>query len=297
MPNLSQLPNGSAPSGTELLWALQAGNDVALTVNQILSIAAKGVYSPTFGSGYLQYTGSGQSLNASPNFIVGTNLPNPTGIPGPAFLLGSGGGSGIPVTACLIQDQAFDNVTPGNTLIITAGETQAAGTARGGLLWLIGGGSFGGTGGELLLQGGTSLNGAGGLAVLQGGNATNGGGAAGDVHVIAGEVGSVGANVHLTSTSLNGVAGVIRMSNGSDISHTNIMADFIPFGVASGGAQPMQIYLYGAGAGGFGSGGAPLVSGGSTGQIEWFQSGFSGSINFGTGHTMTVVNGLITGYT
>src|SRR6185437_4926844 len=204
--------------------------------------------------------------------------------PGAAFLLGSGGGGGTAITACLITDQAFDNITPGNTIIITAGETQGAGTANGGLLWLIGGGSFGGVGGTLQLQGGTSLNGSGGLTVVQGGNATNALGIPGDVHIIEGEVGSGG----------------VRMSNGSDISHTNIMADFIAFGAPSAGSQPMQIFLYGCignTGGGYGPVGAPMVSGGSAGQTQWFTAGFTGSVSFGTGHTMTVVNGLITGYT
>jgi len=300
MPNLSQLPAASTPTGNEILWGLQAGVDVGMTVDQILGIAAKGVYSPTFNSGYLQFTGPGQSLQASANFIVGTNLPNPTGTPGAAFLLGSGGGGGTAITACLITDQAFDNITPGNTIIITAGETQGAGTANGGLLWLIGGGSFGGVGGTLQLQGGTSLNGSGGLTVVQGGNATNALGIPGDVHIIAGEVGSGGATIHLTSTTLHGTSGVVRMSNGSDISHTNIMADFIAFGAPSAGSQPMQIFLYGCignTGGGYGPVGAPMVSGGSAGQTQWFTAGFTGSVSFGTGHTMTVVNGLITGYT
>jgi len=267
-----------------------------LTINGVTSgpwyrffggIAPQGNYSATFQSGYVQYTGPQGTIQANINFIVGTNIPNPSGTPGACLLLGSGGGNGTPTQAWIISDQAYDDQTPGNLLGITAGETQPAGSADGGELLLLGGASFGGTGGLLQLQGGTSLNGNGGETVVQGGNSTNGN--AGDVFLTGGQAGQAGANVHLIATLLNSIAGVIRLR-----SNSNIMIDFIPVGSASGGNQPVGIYLYSGG--GYGSAGQPLVSGGSSGSANWLSTGFTGSITFGTGHTMTVANGLITGY-
>lgn len=252
-------------------------------------ISPAGQYSSTFQSGYIQYTGPQGTIQASINFILGTKIPNGSGTPGPALLLGSGGGNGQNISCWILQDQAYDAATPGNDLYITAGETQPGSTQRGGNLTTLGGATDLGTGGTNQVQGGTSAHGPGGQAVLQGGNNTDGTQPAGDAFVIAGETGSVGANVHLVATSLNGTAGVVRIR-----SNSNIMIDFIPVGSASAGDQPVGIYLYSGG--GYGSAGQPLVSGGSSASANWFSTGFTGNITFGTGHTMTVANGLITGY-
>ncbi len=173
-----------------------------------------GVYNPAFISGPVMWKGA-SGLAADNNMIFGLNLPNPSGNNSAALLLGSGGGGGIPIQAWIISDQAFDASTPGNTLGITAGETQNAGTAAGGDLLLYGGASFGGMGGRILLEGGTSFNGNGGWAVLHGGNSTHG--ASGDVFVEGGETGTQGSSVHLIATNIAGIAGDVRIRSNSDV--------------------------------------------------------------------------------
>jgi hypothetical protein len=192
-----------------------------------ISINSVGTANSTFQSGdvpFWQTTNPGGLQPAgffthSNKFIFGLAIPLPDGTNGAALLLGSGfgaGGSGTPGEAWILTDQAFNNVTPGNTLGITAGETQGSGTANGGLLWLLGGASFGGVGGELRLQGGTSANGNGGIVNILGGNAT-GAGIPGDVFLSAGQTGSQGANAHIISTTLGGVPGAIRFRNNSTL--------------------------------------------------------------------------------
>jgi hypothetical protein len=212
--------------------------------------AASG-YNSNFNSGYLVFGGPNISTQSSINFEVGTNLPNPSGTPGPALLLGSGGGNGTAIWAWIITDEAYDAQTPGNNLGITAGETQASGTQPGGQLFLVGGGSYGGLGGLLQLQGGTSLNGNGGEAVLQGGNSTNG--IPGDAYVSGGQNGTQGANVHLIMTTVNGTSGVVRIRNNS-----TPLIDFYPDG---------SIYLYKGG--GFGTAGQKLTTGGAGTYAYW----------------------------
>lgn len=180
----------------------------------IQALLPQGSFNSTFQSGDLIYSGA-NGLTANANFEVGTNLPNPSGNPGPAMLLGSGGGSGTNVSAWLIQDQAFDTATPGNDLGITAGETQPGSTQRGGNLLLIAGASDQGVGGTMTVQGGTTVGGTGGQAIVAGGNSTNG--PAGDAFVIGGQNGTAGANVHLIATKLNGVSGDVRVRINSTI--------------------------------------------------------------------------------
>lgn len=217
----------------------------------ILSLAPSTPYNPIFQSGQVQYAGPGGGLAGSNNLIFGLALPNPGGTPGPALLLGSGGGNGSPVWAWIIQDQAFDSVTPGNNLGITAGETQPAGIQPGGELFIIAGASFGGRGGVLQLQGGTSFNGPGGFGILQGGNSTNG--PAGDAFVTGGQNGTAGANVHLIMTTVNGISGVVRIRNNS-----TILWDFYPDG---------SIFSYLGG--GFGTSGQSLKTQGAGLPAQW----------------------------
>lgn len=245
-----------------------------------------GTYNPTFQSGNLQYAGPNGLLAADNDFIVGKAITNPSGTPGPCLLLGSGGGNGTPVSVWIIQDQAFDNITPGNNLGITAGETQPAGTAAGGLLWLLGGASFGGTGGEMRVQGGTSLNGPGGQLSLFGGNSTHG--PAGDAFVTGGQNGTAGANVHLIATLLNGVAGDVRIRINS-----TILIQFLQHG---------EIYLTASGTGA-GLAGQPLVSGGVGAPAQWASNGFTGTITTaklttnGANGSMTFSSGILTSQT
>ena len=219
-----------------------------------------GNFNTYFQSGYIQYAGP-NGFTGNINFEFGTSVPNPSGTPGPFLLLGSGGGNGTPAQFWVGTDEAYDNVTPGNTLGITAGETQPAGQAPGGLLWLIGGASFGGLGGALQLQGGTSLNGNGGYVSIQGGNST--GGIPGDVFVSGGQNGVQGANVHLIASMLNGFTGVQRFRMNSDI-----QMDFIPIpSTAANGAVGFQIYIYGGG--GYGTAGQAIRSAGPGAPVYW----------------------------
>lgn len=261
---------------------------ISEVVNQLIGgkSGAVGNYEPPFQSGPLQYAGPSNQLTGSNNFIVGLAIPNPSGVPGPAMLLGSGGGAGANVSFWILQDQAFDTLSPGNDLGITAGETQPGSSARGGTLLLVAGASDKGPGGLLQLQGGTSLDGAGGLAVLQGGNATAQIGIPGDVFIIAGEVGSQGANVHLVATILNGIAGVIRHRGNSTIRWDEFVGDGSWF------------FYDGSG---FGDAGAPVVSKGKGQPVGFATDGYNGPIAYtkaggGTG-TITVVEGRITGVT
>lgn len=251
---------------------------------------AAGSYNPTFQSGNLQSTGSNGEVTASNNFIVGLALPNPSGTPAPCLLLGSGGGSGTPITACIIQDQAFDDITPGNVLIITAGETQAAGTEDGGPISTIGGASYGGKGGANTQLGGTSAHGQGGPVIVQGGGNTDGTQLPGDAFFIAGETGSQGANTHNAATVIDGVAGVI---------HAGRFNSTFVYDVFLNGS----FYFYGSN--GFGTSIAPMISRGSGGASGWAGSGevATGTVPLaklttgGAAGSLTVVNGLITAIT
>lgn len=234
-----------------------------------------GQYLPTFRAGYLQYIGPNGELAASINFIVGLAIPNPSGTPAPALLVGSG----VP-QAWIVTDQAYTDTTPGTNLGITAGETQSAGTQDGGQLWLIGGGSFGGTGGQMLVQGGTSRNGPGGETIVQGGNSTNG--PAGDLFLSGGQDGTAGANVHLLATVLNGIAGVIRHRFNSVFTLDEY--------------SDGSLFFYDGN--GFGLPGQPLVSGGPGQPVSW-QVGFTGTVatakltGGGANGSMTFASGIL----
>lgn len=244
--------------------------------NTILGFAPSGVYQSFFQTGYVQYIGPNNALAGNINFEFGTNLPNPSGTNGPALLLGSGAGGGVANPFWVITDQAYDLLTPGNQLGITAGETQPGSTQAGGLLWLIGGGADLGTGGGILLQGGTSARQNGGAATLAGGNATNGG-IPGDAFVIAGGglAPGQGANVHLIATDINGVAGDVRIR-----SNSVILWQFLKNG---------EIFATKSGTGA-GLAGQPLVSGGVGAAAGW-QTGFTGTI---TTAKLTTAQGSMT---
>ncbi len=241
------------------------------------SAQAQGQWSAVFQSGFLQYTGPSKRFKANINFIVGTNIPNPSGTNAPALLIGSG----VP-QAWIVTDQAYTDTDDGVDLGITAGETQPAGTANGGNLLLIGGGSFGGTGGTTTIQGGTSLNGPAGSTTVAGGNSTNG--LAGDVFIIGGQTGTQGATVHLIMTKVNGISGTVRIRVNS-----TILYEFDEHGA---------IYV----GGNAGTAGQALVSGGVGASAHW-QSGYSGTIatakltSGGTNGSMTFVNGILTAQT
>lgn len=274
-------PNDTDPPGSPI-WS-QDGISGGAVIN------VPGIYQGAFLSGPVLYKGP-NGLAADNNFIVGLNLPNPSGANAAALLLGSGGGGGSNIQAWLITDQAFDAITPGNTLGITAGETQGSGTANGGLLSLFGGASFGGTGGALTAQAGTSAHGAGGPTTISGGNATGLTGAAipGDLFLVGGQVGQQGANVHLVATLLNGIAGDVRIRVNSII-----LMQFLQNG---------EIYLTKSGTGA-GLAGQPMVSGGVGAAASWLSTGFTGTITTakltggGANGSMTFSSGILTAQT
>lgn len=270
----------TVPINSSAFTAYTAGGVASMTYSAHLGSMqlAAGTYNPTFQSGNVQWIGANGLLAADNNMIYGQLLPNPSGVVGPCLLLGSGGGGGVPVTFAIIMDQAFDNVTPGNRLIITSGETQPAGTQPGGSYLDYGGASFGGTGGLRSVQGGSSANAAGGPAVFKGGAATGSTGAAipGDAFVEGGDTGQQGANVHLIMTLLNGVAGDVRIRVNS-----TILIQFLQFG---------EIFLTQSGTGA-GSAGQALVSGGLGAPAKW-RAGFSGTRVIG-GETYTWDNGQL----
>jgi hypothetical protein len=276
----------TVPINSSAFSAYTSGGQITTTVNMPLSLIklAAGLYNPTFQSGNIQYAGPGGLIAGDNNLIFGKVLPNPSGTPGPALLLGSGGGSGINVSAWLITDQAFDTATPGNDIGMTAGEVQPGSTQRGGNFSIYAGGADLGTGGQGLFQGGTSARGPAGLTALQGANNTNQSHPAGDVFMIAGQVGSVGASYHLIMTLTNGVAGVGR----TRVNSTIIRDDY----------SDGRVYSYPSN--GFGTPIAPWISRGPTaGQpAGWAGSGevFTGTKTAGAS-TVTIVNGLITNWT
>ena len=249
---------------------------------------SSGTYQPQFNSGPVQFAGPNGSFLGSDNLIFGTKIPNPAhDFPsggGVSLLIGTGGAENPNRDAWIITDQAFDPTLDGNTLGITAGETQGSGTANGGLLWLLGGAAFGGTGGELRLQAGTSRNGPGGFTQVLGGNST--GGPAGDLFLSGGQAGTIGANVHLIMTVLNGVAGVIRIRANSSILYE----------IQSTGA----IFI---GATGAGLAGSPLISGGPAGSPQWANTYFTGTVTIaritpgGSEGLLTFLCGLCTAVT
>ena len=283
MPTVSLPPPPQQLPTTQSTWQLFL-NAMQTWATTIRGLLPSGASSVTFESGSLQYLDPVDGfMTGSPQFEVGTNLPNPSGIPGNALLLGSGSLTGPPTpgSCWIITDQAFDSNTPGNLLGITAGETQPTGTADGGMLWLIGGGSAGGRGGTLQLQGGTSANGPGGFAILQGGNSTNG--VPGDAFIAAGENGTQGANVHLIMTLVNGSSGDVRIRCNS-----NVLIQFLQNG---------EIYLTSSGTGA-GLAGQPLVSQGIGFPATW-QTGFTGTITTaaltggGTQGSLTFSSGIL----
>lgn len=284
---ISSLPPATLPlSGNEQV-ILNQGTPGTTKRASVSSIGSSTIGKPAgnfqafFQSGDIQWNNNGVMFGTD-QFIAGIAIPLPDGTNGDALLLGSGygpGGSPNPGKAWIITDQAFDNFTPGNTLGITAGETQGAGTANGGLLWLLGGASFGGTGGQLLLQGGTSANGAGGNVTVQGGNATGSTGAAiaGDVFIEGGTAGKQGANVQLISTTLNGISGTIRLRNNSTFLW-DFNTDGSIFSYLGGGYGTSGNALVTQGAG-LPAHWSPVVTGpaGANTQIQYNNSGVLGA--------------------
>jgi hypothetical protein len=287
----------SAAGGTTGAWTLTfaldstgygtytSGGAIKSSAKAILNSLQRGAaglspYNPTFLSGGVNYNGPGGVVTADNNLIFGRSIPNPSGVNGPCLLLGSGGGSGTNVSFWLISDQAFDTATPGNDVGWTAGEVQPDSTQRGGNLFAIGGGADLGAGGNMTVQAGTSARGEPGLMLVQGGNNTSETHPAGDVYIIAGQVGSQGANVHLIMTTLHGISGVIRHRNNSDI----LWDEF-----ADG-----SWFFYKVGGGTYGDAGAPIISRGSGQPVGPAQPGECvDHVEVINGKTFTWVKGIL----
>jgi hypothetical protein len=171
---------------------------------------AAGVANALFGSGYIQYTGPDQVLTANINFIVGTTLPNPSGVNAPCFLLGSG-----VQNVWYITDQAYTTSNGGINVGMTAGETQVGSVKPGGAFLIYGGAASNGTGGQVGIYGGTSANGAAGDLYLGGGGSTTN--AAGNVYIIGGQTGNQGGSVHLIGTNINNIPGYVYIKSNSTI--------------------------------------------------------------------------------
>lgn len=276
----------TVPIDSTAFSTFTSGGQITSTVNIPLSLIrlAAGLYNATFLSGNVQYAGPSGLLAGDNNLIFGKAIPNPGGTPGPALLLGSGGGSGINVEAWFISDQAFDTATPGNDIGHTAGETQPGSSQRGGNWSVYAGATDLGTGGQLLAQGGTAARGIPGLTVFQGASNTDQSHPAGDIFFVAGEVGSTGASWHLIMTMTNGVAGVGHVK----VNSTNIL-DFYSDG---------SLYFYGSNH--FGSPIAPCISRGPGQPAGWGSAAdglLTATRTVAVGQTVTIVNGLITGWT
>jgi hypothetical protein len=279
---------GTYPVVNQLGFPLASGN---LMLNGIYSLifdgqsfqvitgtpgtaAAAGVYLPTFQAGYIQYCGPGNTLAANTNFLFGLLIPNATGVPVPAMLIGAG----VPQAAIVT-----DAVLAGNhgiNLVIEAGDAASPSSDVGGQLWVIGGAGFNGKGGQMLVQGGTSLNGPGGDVQIQGGNSTNGLG--GNVYIIGGQDGKGGGSIHLIMTQLNGIFGQIVLRVNSVVLFT-ITKDGAIFCAASGAGLP----------------GNPLISGGPNGQVTWLNTAFTGTVTTakltpgGSNGSMTFASGIL----
>lgn len=238
---------------------------------------AAGVSNSFFGSGYVQYTGPDQSLVANINFIFGNNLPNPSGVPAPCFLLGSG-----VQNVWYITDQAYTTDNAGINVGMTAGETQPASLQPGGSFSIYGGGAANGTGGQTLIQGGTSVWGAGGDLTLSGGGSTHN--VSGNVYVIGGQTGNQGGSIKLIATTLAGSPGYVYFYSNSTILYAfaNTGAIFV------GGTNQ-------------GLAGQPLVSGGPGATANWLSTGVTANITTakistgGANGWMNFVNGILVG--
>lgn len=178
------------------------------------NVPADGVYNSTFLSGQVQVTGPTGLLTSYGDLTFGLNIPNPSGAPGVALLLGGAGKS----RACLLTDAQIPSID-GIELLIASGSAAISTNKNGGALRLLGGAADGGVGGPAILQAGTAINGPGGDVAIQGGNSSNG--PAGNVYIIAGTTGSVGGGVKIYATNLNNVAGDISFWLGQpDIPHS-----------------------------------------------------------------------------
>lgn len=165
-------------------------NKVDKLMDSVLAASGYG-YLPTFGAGYVAYIGPDGTLQFNTSLIFGTLIPNSSGVPGVALLIGGG----VP-NAYILTDTVAPGVA-GINLVLQAGDTDSSGVVGGGTYWTLGGGSYGGAGGTNRMQGGTSFNGDGGGVEIIGGNSTNNLGKRGPVYIQGGENGTDDGIIHL----------------------------------------------------------------------------------------------------
>jgi hypothetical protein len=208
-------------------------------VVQGTAIPCTGTYQSPFTSGQVQLTGPSGFMTSYGDLTFGLTMPNPSGVPCPALLIGGAGKS----TAAIVTDAQVAGLD-GIRLIIAAGEVEDG--MKGGQLLLLGGASNTGLGGDTTVQGGTSLNGNAGNCFVQGGNSTAG--IAGNLYLSGGLQGAGGGgSVHLimTDTALNSFnPGSIVIRVNSTILYTITSSGAIFIG-STGAGQPGYVMISG----------------------------------------------------
>lgn len=249
-------------------WS-QLGNGVTALSN--------GVANSLFQSGYIQYTGAGQSFYASINLLFGTEIPNPSGVNAPCLLLGSN----VP-QVWFITDQQYTLTSPTVNVGMTAGEAQPGSLVPGGSFSIFGGAGANATGGPVLVQAGTSLFGSGADLTLSGGGSTHN--VSGNVYITGGQTGNQGGSIKLIATNLNDVPGFVYICSNSNILYAfqNTGAIFV------GGTNE-------------GTAGQPFVSGGPGTTANWLSTGVTANITTtkltvsGANGWMNFVGGILVG--
>lgn len=236
------------------------------------SIPADGVYQPAFISGQVQLTGPLGKITSYGDLTFGLSIPSPAGGNWPGLIIGGAGKDLAQITT--------DAQIPGKsgiTLFLVAGSTDPTSDAskRGGVIWIIGGGSTFGGGGHATVQGGTSVHNSAGDLNLFGGNSTDG--AAGNVYIAAGVSGNQGGNVKIYCTNFGGGSGDISFWVGQpDIPHS------VPLWTMShtGALFPGNTDA--------GDPGDTLVSAGNLAAPIWGPVGISGNLNLTMSGSMSV---------
>jgi hypothetical protein len=156
------------PVGTRPELNLIEGAGITLTVvddpdNNRVNARVDNRILPIGADGYIQYYDQG-ILAGNTNFVFSLQLPNPTGIPYPGFIIGTEPAKGGAITT----DASLTN---GVELVISAGEANT-GDFTGGNLLLFAGSADAGVAGTARLQGGTSVSAKAGDVILAGGNSS-----------------------------------------------------------------------------------------------------------------------------
>lgn len=278
----------TVPINSSAFSAYTSGGQLTATAatTSALLPRAGGTYSATFLSGSIQIKGPNGELVGYGDFQFGRLLPNASGTPAVALLLG---GAGTAQVVYLTDEQVPGQ--KGITVIREAGDVSSItpGTNDGGDLLDFAGASVNGQGGQSKYQGGTSVHGRAGDSVLHGGNSTNG--TPGNGVVMGGETGTVaGSGVILAMIKPSGAPGfgdvsIIKGDGGFPGASTTYLIQFLSNG---------EIYLTASGTGA-GLAGQPMVSGGIGAPARW-QAGFTGTRTVGS-ETWHFNSGILTSIT